>query len=123
MPCSASGASACFRSAISTLNLVYESPHPGFVPVQGGEITLPPPESVFYLSQRPYLVAGSLRDQLLYPGVPAAVWAEASPAARARFAALRGPGVAETGKAGDAEQEALLEAALEALGLSYLLDR
>jgi len=26
--------------------------------VQGGEVTLPPKREVFYLSQRPYLVAG-----------------------------------------------------------------
>lgn len=32
----------------------------------------------------PDLVAGTLRDQLLYPEPPRAVWATASPATRAR---------------------------------------
>lgn len=61
---------------------------------QGGEVTLPPARQLFYLSQRPYLVAGSLRDQLTYPRPPAAVWAAASPAAKRAFAALPGPGAA-----------------------------
>eukprot|EP01024_Parvocaulis_polyphysoides_P028714 TRINITY_DN25901_c0_g1_i1.p3 TRINITY_DN25901_c0_g1~~TRINITY_DN25901_c0_g1_i1.p3 ORF type:complete len:165 (+),score=35.04 TRINITY_DN25901_c0_g1_i1:144-638(+) len=39
----------------------------GLWPLQCGEITTPPPVSMFYLSQRPYLVSGCLRDQLLYP--------------------------------------------------------
>ena len=37
----------------------------GLWPLQGGTITSLPQGSVFYLSQRPYLVAGHLRDQLL----------------------------------------------------------
>lgn len=62
---------------------------------QGGEITLPEKRALFYLSQRPYLVAGSLRDQLQYPSPPTAVWAEAPPAAKERFRRLEGPGAGE----------------------------
>ena len=64
---------------------------------QGGEITLPEKRALFYLSQRPYLVAGSLRDQLLYPSPPTDVWAETPPAARARFRRLEGPGAGQVG--------------------------
>lgn len=46
--------------------------------LQAGEVTLPPKGELFYLSQRPYLVAGTLRDQLLYPEPPRDVWAAAS---------------------------------------------
>ena len=59
---------------------------------QGGEVTLPPARRLFYLSQRPYLVAGSLRDQLTFPRPPAAVWASASPESKRSFVALPGPG-------------------------------
>lgn len=55
-------------------------------------MTLPPARQLFYLSQRPYLVAGSLRDQLTYPRPPAAVWAAASPASKRAFVSLPGPG-------------------------------
>ena len=41
-----------------------------FKALQGGEITVPGLGSMFYLSQRPYLVSGTLRDQLLYPQPP-----------------------------------------------------
>ena len=47
----------------------------GLWPLQAGTIAMPDKASVFYLSQRPYLVAGTLRDQLLYPLPPAGVWA------------------------------------------------
>lgn len=36
----------------------------GLWPLQAGEISLPAKRAIFYLSQRPYLVAGSLRDQV-----------------------------------------------------------
>ncbi|KAL6779419.1 hypothetical protein ACKKBG_A12265 [Auxenochlorella protothecoides x Auxenochlorella symbiontica] len=58
----------------------------GLWPLQAGEITLPPKGQLFYLSQRPYLVSGTLRDQLLYPEPPRDVLAVASPASRARVA-------------------------------------
>jgi hypothetical protein len=54
----------------------------GLWPLQAGEISMPEKSRIFYLSQRPYLVAGTLRDQLLYPFPPAAVWDATSPAAQ-----------------------------------------
>lgn len=39
----------------------------GLWPAQGGTVTCPQGKSIFYLSQRPYLVSGNLRDQVLYP--------------------------------------------------------
>ena len=56
----------------------------GLWPLQAGEVTLPPKGEVFYLSQRPYLVSGTLRDQLLYPEPPQSVWGTASERTRAR---------------------------------------
>jgi ABC-type uncharacterized transport system fused permease/ATPase subunit len=38
----------------------------------------PSKAELFYLSQRPYLVTGTLRDQLLYPVPPARVWTASS---------------------------------------------
>ena len=51
---------------------------------QAGSITVPAPGAMFYLSQRPYLVTGSLRDQLLYPQPPRLVWESASKATKAK---------------------------------------
>ena len=39
----------------------------GLWPHAKGKITRPSHNKIFFLSQRPYLVSGSLRDQLLYP--------------------------------------------------------
>jgi hypothetical protein len=60
------------------------------VTVQAGEITSPPKGELFYLSQRPYLVVGSLRDQLLYPKPPARVWAGSTADDRKRFVQVAG---------------------------------
>lgn len=84
---------------------------------------MPSKDSVFYLSQKPYLVTGSLRDQLIYPGTPAAVWAEASPAAKARFVALEGPGARQPTLIDTEEQDLRMTNALEAVGLHRLLER
>ena len=88
------------------------------MPLQGGEITLPnTPYSTFYLSQRPYLISGSLRDQILYPHPPAAVWEAASPEARAPFERLPIAPLSEQ------ERDERLEVVMEAVELDYLLGR
>jgi len=93
----------------------------GLWPLQGGTITSPPQGSVFYLSQRPYLVAGTLRDQLLWPLPPRRVWWSAPPAARAAFHAL--PRGNEARAESAASLDARLGEAMEAVGLDYLLVR
>ena len=103
---------------------------------QGGEITVPGKGSMFYLSQRPYLVAGSLRDQLLYPWPPQGVMDQSHGRAHrhphkgtprsARHHRLSGsrdfshmaPAVLDAD-----ELDRQLEAALEAVELDYLLGR
>ena len=94
------------------------NPSDAYAP-QAGEITVPPKQSssLFYISQRPYLVSGSLRDQLLYPHPPAAVWEAASPAERARFQHFPHAHLAP-----EALEERLC-GALEAVELDYLLGR
>ncbi|KAF8072505.1 abcD2 [Scenedesmus sp. PABB004] len=89
----------------------------GLWPLQAGEITAPPKGELFYLSQRPYLVVGSLRDQLLYPSPPARVWAGTSPADRAAFAEVAGEAPQY------ADRDAELKACLAAVELDYLLAR
>lgn len=42
-------------------------------PLQSGVISRPPRGEIFYLSQRPYLVRGTLRDQVRYPTPPLSV--------------------------------------------------
>jgi ATP-binding cassette subfamily D (ALD) protein 3 len=38
-------------------------------PLAGGELTVPPPNKIFYLPQRAYLPKGTLRDQIIYPDI------------------------------------------------------
>ncbi|KAL4452337.1 hypothetical protein ABPG75_007999 [Micractinium tetrahymenae] len=91
----------------------------GLWPLQAGEVTLPPKGELFYLSQRPYLVAGTLRDQLLYPEPPQAVWA-ASKSERTR---ARVEPWMKSLAMGEDELEERLSECLEAVELDYLLIR
>jgi ABC-type uncharacterized transport system fused permease/ATPase subunit len=90
----------------------------GLWPLQAGEITLPPKGDLFYLSQRPYLVTGSLRDQLLYPEPPQSVWETASTRTKDRIDSWM---KSKMYSAEDLEER--LCACLEAVELDYLLAR
>lgn len=49
----------------------------GLWPLQSGTVTLPPRDSVFFLSQKAYIFAGgSLAEQLMYPNLPGVVVGE-----------------------------------------------
>lgn len=92
----------------------------GLWPLQAGEVTYPEKQRLFYLSQRPYLVSGTLRDQLLYPYPPRGVWEGASTKERRLFVEAAGqhPPV-QLSRALDEE----LERCLKAVELEYLLKR
>ncbi|GAB4818949.1 hypothetical protein N2152v2_005995 [Parachlorella kessleri] len=90
----------------------------GLWPLQAGEITLPPKGELFYLSQRPYLVSGTLRDQLLYPEPPRAVWATAGQRSREKMEPWM-----RSLQMGEDELDERLCACLEAVELDYLLGR
>lgn len=45
----------------------------GLWPLQAGTVTLPARDDIFYLSQRPYMYSGSLKEQLMYPKLPGVV--------------------------------------------------
>mmetsp|Transcript_28926 Transcript_28926/g.85644 ORF Transcript_28926/g.85644 Transcript_28926/m.85644 type:complete len:765 (-) Transcript_28926:338-2632(-) len=92
----------------------------GLWPLLAGEVTVPEARRVFYLSQRPYLVTGTLRDQLLYPFPPRAVWGAAGPCERGAYVqqAGRHPPIKIT-----PELDAELEDCLRAVELDYLLSR
>jgi ABC-type uncharacterized transport system fused permease/ATPase subunit len=90
----------------------------GLWPLQAGEVTLPPKGDLFYLSQRPYLVAGTLRDQLLYPEPPQGVWSTASERTRQRVAPWMRSNLLSS-----EELEERLCACLEEVELDYLLGR
>lgn len=48
----------------------------GLWPLQAGTVTLPARSEVFYLSQRPYMYSGSLKEQLMYPRLPGVIVGE-----------------------------------------------
>ncbi|KAI0566968.1 ABC transporter [Gracilaria domingensis] len=48
----------------------------GLWPLQAGTVTLPARTDIFYLSQCPYMYAGTLREQLMYPRLPGVVVGE-----------------------------------------------
>ncbi|KAL6759951.1 ABC transporter transmembrane region 2-domain-containing protein [Haematococcus lacustris] len=89
----------------------------GLWPLQAGEITTPHKTKLFYLAQRPYLVTGTLRDQLLYPFPPRAVWLAATVKERAAFCEAAGR---EPPAEISPELDASLRAALAAVDLEYL---
>ena len=98
----------------------------GLWPLQGGTIECPAdPDDIFYLSQRPHLVQGTLREQLLYPLPPRGVWRQATPASRVEFGRSWTPSPRARAIASMApkQMEERLEAALDAVGLDYLLTR
>eukprot|EP00271_Cylindrocystis_brebissonii_P004309 TRINITY_DN15947_c0_g1_i1.p1 TRINITY_DN15947_c0_g1~~TRINITY_DN15947_c0_g1_i1.p1 ORF type:complete len:753 (+),score=122.92 TRINITY_DN15947_c0_g1_i1:336-2594(+) len=119
-------------------------------PLQSGCIWRPPRGDIFYLSQRPYVVPGTLRDQVRYPLPPQKI-AQASAHRRSLCAkptsgadSASGPRKSKSslslasymgisarpdegsGKARPAEsveEDRRVEEALEATGIAYLMER
>ncbi|GAX78160.1 hypothetical protein CEUSTIGMA_g5602.t1 [Chlamydomonas eustigma] len=92
----------------------------GLWPLQAGEVTCPPKANLFYLSQRPYLVSGTLRDQVLYPFPPHGVWLASAKEERVAYVSVAGRRPPEVVTQ---ELDAELEACLQAVELEYLLTR
>ena len=92
----------------------------GLWPLLSGVISVPEKQKgLFYLSQRPYLVSGTLRDQLLYPFPPQAVWEGTGSKARALFTSNSSTQPPTPGQ----ELDERLGECLEAVELGYLLSR
>ena len=90
----------------------------GLWPLSAGEVTLPQRGDVFYLSQRPYMVPGTLRDLILYPEPPRSVYATASPTTKQRVMPFM-----KSSTLSEEELEERLEGCLDAVELDYLLGR
>ena len=90
----------------------------GLWPLQAGTVQLPKKMDIFYLSQRPYLVSGTLRDQLLYPEAPRSVWTTASASTQQKWKPWM-----KSLSMGEDDLEERLSACLEAVELDYLLGR
>ncbi|KAG1675038.1 hypothetical protein FOA52_002695 [Chlamydomonas sp. UWO 241] len=95
----------------------------GLWPLLAGEIRHPPPKDVFYLSQRPCLVVGSLRDQLLYPFPPTSVWAASGATARSTYIDACGRTPPMDGSTPCPTLDSKLESCLRDVDLEYLLGR
>lgn len=82
-------------------------------PLQSGIIKRPPRKDMFYLSQRPYVVQGTLRDQVRYPTIPA----KFTEGKRRRLNHAEVPGKM------NGRDDARIVDALHGTELGYLLDR
>lgn len=92
----------------------------GLWPLLSGVISVPEKRTgLFYLSQRPYLVSGTLRDQLLYPFPPQSVWEGSGNEARSLFISNSSTQPPPPGP----ELDARLCECLAAVELGYLLSR
>ncbi|KAJ7562838.1 hypothetical protein O6H91_03G086200 [Diphasiastrum complanatum] len=84
-------------------------------PLQSGSITRPPCGDIFYLSQRPYVVRGTLRDQVRYPKPPLAVLLDTSTKTWSRVRSLS--------KKEKHPDDTRIAEALNATEIGYLLHR
>ncbi|KAI5066086.1 hypothetical protein GOP47_0018710 [Adiantum capillus-veneris] len=84
-------------------------------PLQSGIIERPVREDMFYLSQRPYVVQGTLRDQVLYPSINARVSKRQKPQQDCSGSVCQ--------LIDDDDDDALIIKALQSTELGYLLDR
>lgn len=47
-------------------------------PLKAGTITRPSDDDMFFLSQDPYIISGTLKDQIIYPDPPPLIWERSS---------------------------------------------
>ncbi|GBG59996.1 hypothetical protein CBR_g326 [Chara braunii] len=96
-------------------------------PLQSGVITRPPRGEIFYLSQRPYVASGTLRDQVRYPTPPQRLMTMVN---RRYHSSRRRSSTAASFSSGSLTEEEFDKAddrrvlqALEATEIAYLVDR